>query len=230
MRESEIGVTGTGSAGPAIGDDRASPVAGPIVFLGDSITEQWSRYRPHFFADHGFVNRGIGGQTTRDIRARFSEDVDRAGAAAIHLLAGTNDIAENGGPVPLSSTEENLAWMIAQAGALGRPILVGSVPPAAVFAWNPRVRPADTIVELNAWLARYAEAQGAAYIDYHAALRSPANGLRAGLGPDGAHLDAKGYRVIEPILLGAVARVLGPRTPKAPSWVERMRRLAPMRF
>ena len=213
----------------AIGIGRAAFADEPIVFLGDSITEQWSRCRPHFFADHGFLNRGIGGQTTGDIRARFVADVDRAGAAAIHLLAGTNDIAENGGPVPLSVTRDNLAWMIERAGALGRPILVGSVTPAAFFAWNPRVRPADTIVELNAWLARHAEAHGAGFVDYHAVLRSPGNGLRAGLGPDGAHLDARGYRLIEPVLLDAVARLVGPRTPKALSWTERWRRLVRMR-
>lgn len=176
----------------------------PILFVGDSITEQWSRFRPRFFRRHGFVNRGVGGQTTRQIRERFADEIVLAKPGGIHLLAGLNDIAENEGPVPLSTTQANLAWMIDRAVEAGCPVLVGSVTPADVLAWNPRIRPADTIIELNKWLRDATAVRGAAYVDYHAVLRTPEGALRPGLGPDGSHLNARGYRLIEAVLLEAI--------------------------
>ena len=35
-----------------------------VVFLGNSITEGWARKRPEFFHEHGYIGRGISGQTT----------------------------------------------------------------------------------------------------------------------------------------------------------------------
>ena len=46
-----------------------------IVFMGNSITESWLSIRPQFFAGKPYVNRGISGQTTPQMLARFSQDV-----------------------------------------------------------------------------------------------------------------------------------------------------------
>ena len=35
-----------------------------VVFMGNSITEEWVRMRPEFFTNKEYINRGIGGQTT----------------------------------------------------------------------------------------------------------------------------------------------------------------------
>lgn len=184
-------------------------VDAPLLFVGDSITEQWSRHRPSVFAGGRFLNRGLGGQTTRDVRARFADEIDRAQPSGVHLMAGLNDVAGNGGPMPLSVTQENLAVMIDEARTRGCRVLVGSVTPADIIAWNPHVKPAEPIIALNTWLLAYARTTGAQYVDYHAALRTPGGGLRPGLGPDGSHLNAKGYRLMEPLLLEAASRCFG---------------------
>lgn len=41
------------------------------VFMGNSITEGWARMRPGFFADNGYIGRGISGQTSAEMLARF---------------------------------------------------------------------------------------------------------------------------------------------------------------
>ena len=46
-----------------------------VVFMGNSITDNWIGADPDFFARNGFVDRGISGQTTAEMLARFRRDV-----------------------------------------------------------------------------------------------------------------------------------------------------------
>lgn len=182
-------------------------------------------YRPRFFQDHGFLNRGVGGYTTQGLRSRFLEEVERAKPSGIHLLGGINDIAGNGGPFSAPATQDNLAWMMAEGAASGCKVLVGSILPAERIPWNSGVEPKRHVAALNEWLRGEARSRGAHYVDYHTPLSTPAGALRPGLGPDGLHLNAKGYRVIEPVLLRAVEDVFGASRASRGSMAERARRL-----
>ena len=44
-----------------------------VVFMGNSITEEWVRMRPEFFTNKEYINRGIGGQTTPQMLLRFRQ-------------------------------------------------------------------------------------------------------------------------------------------------------------
>ena len=79
-----------------------------IVFLGNSITIGWSETHPEFFNNKPYVNRGISGQTTPHMLLRFRQDVINIGATAVVILAGTNDIAQNTGPITLDMILDNL--------------------------------------------------------------------------------------------------------------------------
>jgi hypothetical protein len=68
-----------------------------VVFLGDSITEGWFDKRPSFFR-RGGVDRGIGGQTSSQMVLRMMSDVVALRPKAVHIMAGTNDIAGIPGP------------------------------------------------------------------------------------------------------------------------------------
>src|SRR4030067_1716295 len=46
-----------------------------VVFMGNSITEFWEVFDKSFFADNGYINRGISGQTTPQMLLRFRNDV-----------------------------------------------------------------------------------------------------------------------------------------------------------
>ena len=69
-----------------------------VVFMGDSITEEWSNLYSEYFTEKGYINRGIGGQTTPQMLIRFKPDVVDLKPEIVVVLAGTNDIAGNTGP------------------------------------------------------------------------------------------------------------------------------------
>jgi lysophospholipase L1-like esterase len=174
-----------------------------IVFLGDSITEAWKDKRPGFFKA-GRVGRGISGQTTPQMLVRMVPDVVDLKPKAVHIMAGTNDIAGNTGPMTPEMTRDNVRAMAAIAKQNGIKLLLASIPPAASFPWREGLETARSIAETNAWLKSYARQIGATYVDYHSALADPAGAMKPGLAYDGVHPTEAGYdvmiKVIEPIL------------------------------
>src|SRR5512147_981912 len=81
-----------------------------VVFLGDSITEAWANSDPGFFAN-GIVGRGISAQTTPQLLVRMYPDVIALKPRVVHIMAGTNDIAHNTGPMTAQESQNNLMAM-----------------------------------------------------------------------------------------------------------------------
>jgi lysophospholipase L1-like esterase len=177
----------------------AASVKPSLVFMGDSITENWLLGDPALFNDNS-VNRGIGGQTTPQMLLRFRADVVALRPSTVHILAGTNDVAGNTGPTTVNDFKNNIMSMVELAKANGIKVLLGSIPPAATFSWQPAIDPVPRIRELNAWLREYAAAQNLQYIDYYAALAGPAGELRSELGNDGVHPNRDGYAIMKRLL------------------------------
>jgi lysophospholipase L1-like esterase len=174
-----------------------------IVFLGDSMTEGWVSKRPTFFKP-GRVGRGISGQTTPQMLVRMMPDVVALKPKAVHIMAGTNDIAGNTGPMTPEMSKDNFRAMVAIARQNGLRILLASVPPAASFPWREGLETAAPIRLLNNWLRSYARQVGATYVDYYSAMADGAGGMKPGLAYDGVHPTEAGYdvmaQVLEPIL------------------------------
>src|SRR5690242_13573498 len=129
----------------------ASSSPAKVVFMGDSITENWALDDPAFF-DHGILGRGISGQTSAQMLVRFRSDVVALRPRTVHILAGTNDIAGNTGPTSAQDYENNMMSMVEIAQANHIRVILGSIPPAASFNWRPEVAPKPWIRQLNAWL------------------------------------------------------------------------------
>jgi lysophospholipase L1-like esterase len=166
-----------------------------IVFMGDSITENWVLADPELFSG-GNVGRGIGGQTSAQMLLRFRRDVVALRPSAVHIVAGTNDIAGNTGPTSPQDLKDNIMSMAEIARANGISVILGSIPPAAGFSWRPEVEPGPFIVEINAWMRDYAVRNGFAYIDYYTVLVGTQGELRADLGNDGVHPNRAGYALM----------------------------------
>lgn len=179
-----------------------------VVFMGDSITDNWLKGDPALFAD-GLINRGISGQTTQQMIVRFRQDVVDLHPRAVHIMAGTNDIAGNTGAATMATVEGNVETMAELARTHGIQVMLASVPPAAVFPWSPKMQPAPTIVAFNHWLKDYAARNGFIYIDYYGALAGPDGGMKPGISLDGVHPNPKGYAIMRPITLRAVADISG---------------------
>ena len=187
-----------------------APTAGEarVVFMGNSITEGWA---PHFaeqFPGKPYVGRGISGQTTPQMLVRFRQDVIDLHPAAVVILGGTNDVAGNTGPATLEMIQGNLASMAELARANGIRVVLVSVLPVYEYRWRPAIKPAETIVALNAWLREYARTHEAVYLDLHSAMADERQGLRKELTADGVHPNDAGYRVMSPLAALAIAEAL----------------------
>lgn len=175
-----------------------APVA---VFMGDSITEGWIGQRPDFFKDNNFVGRGISGQVTSQMLIRFRPDVVNLKPKYVVILAGTNDIARNQGPISIENIAGNIASMCDIAKANGITPIICSVLPAHQYKWRKEIEPVKPIAELNAMLKKYAEENDVAYADFYSAVVDERKGLPLKYSPDGVHPNAEGFKAIEPIIL-----------------------------
>src|SRR5271154_1268402 len=197
----------------------AAPAAGEkrVVFMGDSITDMWAEERfGGFFPGKPYVDRGISGQTTPQMLIRFRPDVIALEPKAVVILAGTNDIAGNTGPVTLEEIEGNLQSMVELAKTNGIRVVLASVMPVSDYGHNAegvalnmtKGRPPATILELNAWIKKYAEQHGEVYLDYFSATVDGAGFLKKELSVDGLHPNAAGYAVMGPLAEAAIEKAL----------------------
>jgi lysophospholipase L1-like esterase len=171
-----------------------------IVFMGNSITEGWKQANPDFFARENYINRGISGQTTPQMLVRFRQDVVDLNPEYVVILAGINDIAGNTGPSTIQMIADNIFSMSEIATAHDIEVILCSVLPAIDFPWNPGLKPAQKVVALNLLLKEYADKHDLTYVDYFSAMVDDDMGLKADLGYDGVHPNAKGYSIMEVII------------------------------
>ncbi|MFE8584691.1 GDSL-type esterase/lipase family protein [Sphingomonas sp. NCPPB 2930] len=186
----------------------AAPVPGRprIVFMGDSITQNWVDRAPGFFTP-GRIGRGISGQTTSQMLLRFRQDVIDLKPAVVQIMAGTNDIAGNTGPTTDAQVQGNIMSMVELAQAHGIRVILASIPPADHFEWKPGVNPAPRIAAMNQWLKDYAARIGATYADYWSVLHV-GDALNPAYGSDGVHPNAAGYAAMAPVADAAIRRAL----------------------
>jgi len=172
-----------------------------VVFMGDSITEFWSKTQ--WNPTH--INRGISGQTSPQMVLRFRQDVIDLRPQVVVILAGTNDVAGNTGPATIDMIAGNIASMVELAKANRIKVVLASVLPASAFYWNPEARPANKIVELNRRLKAMAKHYGAVYLDYFTPMADENLGLKTEYSEDGVHPNEAGYIVMASLVQRAIA-------------------------
>ena len=188
---------------PAAGEKR-------VVFFGDSITDLWKL--DEYFPGKQYINRGISGQTTPQMLVRFRQDAIDQQPKVIVILAGTNDIAGNTGPMRLEDIEANYASMAELARAHDIHVVFSSVLP--VHNYTPRSqdlfaqRPPEKILELNRWLKTYCNANHYIYVDYFSAMVDDHGLLKRDLADDGLHPNGAGYKLMAPLAAAAIEKAL----------------------
>jgi len=214
---------------------KQSPDPKRVVFLGDSITEGW--HLEQSFPGKPYVNRGIGGQTTPQMLVRTYPDVIDLKPAAVIILAGTNDIAQNTGPETLTMVEENLMAITELAQRHGIKVILCAVMPVSDYTLlpprrgggqggapgggpNPQAagapahhiqtiqRPPAQILQLDAWMKSYAASAGAVYADYFSAVVDDKGMFREGYSDDGLHPNAQGFALLAPVAEAAIEKAL----------------------
>lgn len=181
---------------------------GRVVFMGDSITDGWKL--AEYFPGKPYINRGISGQTTPQMLIRFRPDVIALKPRAVLILAGTNDIAGNTGPMTLEMIENNYASMADLAKANGIKVVFASVLPIHDYGKTKisERRAPEQILKLNEWLKSYCKANGLVFLDYFSKMVDEKGMLKAELANDGLHPNAEGYKVMAPLAESAIQQAL----------------------
>ncbi len=179
-----------------------------IVFMGNSITEDWKSLSPNFFLDNNYVNRGIGGETSTQMLLRFRSDVINLKPSAVVILAGINDIAENQGPISIPDIARNIFFMSQLASENNIKVILCSVLPAYDFPWRPGLNPKDKVISLNDLIQKHAQEKSFEYVDYFSSMVDERKGLIKEYGNDEVHPNLEGYRVMESIIQKSINKVL----------------------
>jgi lysophospholipase L1-like esterase len=188
---------------PAPGENR-------VVFFGDSITDIW--HLDEYFPGKGYINRGIGGQTTPQMLVRFRQDVVDLQPKVVIILAGTNDIAGNTGPMRLEDIEADYASLAELARVHGIKVIYCSVLPVHNYTERAKdffaQRSPEKILQLNRWLKNYCAvaANGCVYLDYFSAMVDEHGLMKKELADDGLHPNAAGYKIMAPMAEAAIER------------------------
>jgi len=179
-----------------------------VILFGDSITELWKLLDPTLFTND-VLDRGVSGQTTSQMLIRFRADVIDLHPRVVQIMAGTNDVAGNTGPISINAIENNIRDMVELARAHHITVVLASIPPAAKFTWRPELQPISPILSLNAWLRALAKQDGLIYVDYYAVLVDDQHGFKAAWSKDGVHPNADGYAAMKPLAESAIDKALG---------------------
>lgn len=158
------------------------PKTGPVVFMGDSITDFWE--------DAPGINVGISGQITSEMLARFQRDVLDQHPSVVVILGGTNDIFRD-----MTSTYD-LAQMADMAASANACVIMGLIPPFFFIDFPYEIATVAAHKQWNKEIREFSAAQGYLVADY----RTPMEG-RPELFYDGLHPNLAGYEVIRGVVV-----------------------------
>ena len=173
--------------------------ASRVVFLGDSLTEYWGKRDGTWFSNPGWLNRGIGGQTTQQLLLREHDDAIALRPRAIVIEGASNDMRLG---FSAESIRDNIASIgeVAQANHIA--VLIAAMTPVCDCVRTlTGARTVEHIHQLNALLAQLCSDRHWVYLDLNKPLAGPDGQMRAELTVDGVHLNDEGYRLLAPVML-----------------------------
>jgi lysophospholipase L1-like esterase len=201
--ETTVTIVALGDSTTAGTPNFRSPLESPPHGEGDE-TSQYSYWlhRPH--PAWKVLNRGIDGQRSDEIRARFQRDVLGEDADVVIIIAGVNDVYQG---YSVEHVTEQLQAMYDAAAEHKVSVVAGSVLPFNTASPEQRTK----IDQINLWIKRIASNRNiVTFCDTNRTVRSPQDPHMLKDSPDGLHPDPEGYRrmaeVLEPILRGLLAR------------------------
>lgn len=176
-----------------------SPAEAPPDGLGDR-TSQYAYWLMQSHPHWDVVNKGVNGERSDQIRARFEQDVIALGPSVVVIIAGVNDVYQGRQPEEVTA---QLRWMYERARRAGIKVVAGTIVPynTATADQNARMH------AINAWIRRQAETvSGITFVDTRQAVAAPGKPDILSETADQLHPTASGYRAmaeaIRPVLEG----------------------------
>lgn len=188
--------------------------AARTVFLGDSITigsaDNTNPDQPVYAANFPSLacaysqgrlllvrNKGIGGQNTTQILARFDADVLAYAPAICHILMGTNDLEGTA----IETTLANITAAVLKCRRNGITPILGTIPAKTSATALGQINRH----KVNARLRQIADAYNLILVDYFKATVDPATGgFLSALSADGVHPNIAGQKVMAQLLADTV--------------------------
>jgi lysophospholipase L1-like esterase len=179
-----------------------SPLEVPPDGEGDA-TSQYAFWLMQAQRGWRVLNRGVNGERSDQVGARFDRDVVEARPHAVVVIAGVNDIYQ--GRSAQTVTRE-LEAIYASAQAARIPVVAGSIIPYDSASADANAR----MHEVNDWIRAHARAHPRAVIfcDTRAAAAAPGTPDRLAATADGLHPTADGYKRMAAALEPAIVRAL----------------------
>jgi lysophospholipase L1-like esterase len=143
---------------------------------------------------------------------RFRQDVIDLHPKVVVILAGTNDIAGNTGPMRNEDIEADLASMADLARAHDIRLVFASILPVHNYTEKSKdffaQRPMARILELNDWVKEYCAENNLVYLNYFSALVDDKGMLKKDMADDGLHPNAAGFKVMAPLAESAIEKAM----------------------
>lgn len=194
-----------------------------LVIIGASYAAEWENPQ---LPGYTVTNKGIGGQESSDLRARFENDVLALKPNTVMIWGHYNDVVRASADKMAAAkqkAQDNYRWMTEQARAAGIDVILITeitIPIPDTFkenavAWvagllgkqDYRSQKNEQIKAVNVWLREYAQSQKIKLIDLEKALDS-GNGTRKVeyTRDDNSHVSPAGYRAITSYVTAQLAR------------------------
>jgi lysophospholipase L1-like esterase len=178
-----------------------SPIEAPPDGRGNE-RSQYAYWLVQKHPDWRVLNRGVNGERSDQIAARFDRDVIAHRPNAVLIIAGVNDVYQGR---PAEHVTVTLRTMYDRAARAGIPVVAGSIVPynTATAEQNQKMR------AINSWIAaEAAQDPNVSFADTRKAAAAADNPDRLSGSPDGLHPDVDGYRRMAEALEPVIAKVL----------------------
>ncbi len=178
-----------------------SPIESPPNGSGDE-KSQYSYWLMQAHPEWRVLNRGVNGERTDQIAARFDRDVLANHPRIVVIIAGVNDVYQGR---TAAYAEGQLRTMYQRARQAGIPVVAGSIIPYNVATPEQNAR----MHEINEWIrGEGARDSNITFVDARKAAARADNIDMLAASPDGLHPDVAGYHHMADVIAAGIARAL----------------------
>jgi len=182
-----------------------SPLEAPPAGRGD-VTSQYAYWLEQRHPEWEVLNRGVNGERSDQIAARFDRDVIAAAPVIVVIIAGVNDVYQGRAAPNIEQVTRHLDGMYDRAVHAGIRVVAGTIVP-----YNTATAEQNAAMHaVNGWIARrVTEDPPLAFVDTRRAVATPGSPDRLVDTPDQLHPSAAGYRLMAEAIRPVLERLVG---------------------